>query len=210
MPTRVGRTAPRLGAFQEHGHPYGERRVLQVEAVAPTTERDSRTFQRLPHVTGAAIHRPERMHRVGFQVDAHIRRSPGKTVAPLAWRDSGHGSQRGAFPYGGVPSREQPDQTGKRPAQPGCHWDNRCGSAGPGRKVILIPSWLPFIMPPKHVAAQRTFGAPWFLLQIVCGHWRLLFDSDAVNMHGLEPVTTRIDGDDPTPYPAAPLHRAYG
>ena len=161
-----------------------------------------------PHVTQAALHRPERMHRVGFQVEAHIRRSPGKTVDPLAWRDSRHGSQRGAFPYVGSPPREQSNQTGKRPSQPVWHRDNRCGPAGPGRMVLLIPSWLHFIMPPKHVAAQRTFGMPWFLLQIVCGHWRLLFDSDSVNIHGLEPVTTRIDGDDPTPDPAAQLHRA--
>ena len=35
-------------------------------------------------------------------------------------------------------------------------------------------------------------------LQIVCGYWRLLFDSDSVNMHRLEPVKTRIDCDDPT------------
>jgi len=76
--------------------------------------------------------------------------------------------------------------------------------------VLLIPSWLPFIMPPKHVVAQRTFGMPWFLLQIVCGHWLLPRDADAVNMHGLEPVKTRIDGDDPHPYPTAPLHCASG
>ena len=88
--------------------------------------------------------------------------APGKTVDPLAWRDSGHGSQRGAFPYVGVPPREQPAQTGKRPSQPVCHRDNRCGPAGPGRMVILIPSWLHFIMPPTYVVAQRTFGMPWF------------------------------------------------
>src|SRR5262245_24543997 len=116
----------------------------------------------------------------------------------------------GLYPLQGhhPPPREQPDQTGKRPSQPVWHRDNRCGPAGPGRMVLLIPSWLHFIMPPKHVAAQRTFGMSWFLLQIVCGHWRLLFDSDSVNIHGLEPVTTRIDGDDPSPDPAAPLHRA--
>ena len=32
------------------------------------------------------------------------------------------------------------------------------GQPGRGVTVLLIPSWLPFIMPPKHVAAQRTFG----------------------------------------------------
>ena len=128
---------------------------------------------------------------MGFQVEAHVRRLPGETVDPLAWRDGGHGSQRGAFPYVGVHPREKPDQTGKRPSQPVCHRDDRCGPAGPGRMVLLIPSWLHFIMPPKHVAAQRTFGMQWFLLQIVCGHWLLPFDSDSVNMHGLEPVKTK-------------------
>src|SRR5262245_54952118 len=92
--------------------------------------------------------------------------------------------------------------------QPVCHRDNRCGPAGPGRMVILIPSWLPFIMPLKHYAAQRTFCLQLLLLQIVCRHWFLPFDPDSVNMHGLEPVKTRINGDDPTPYPAAPLHCA--
>ena len=82
------------------------------------------------------------------------------------------------------------------------------GTTDVGQPVILIPSWLHFIMPPKHVAAQRTFCMQWFLLQIVCGHWLVPFDSDAVNIHGLEPVKTRIDGDDPNPYPAAPLNRA--
>src|SRR5262249_24593245 len=67
-----------------------------------------------------------------------------------------------------------------------------------------------YIMPPKHAAAQRTFGMQWLLLQIVCGHWLVPCDSDSGNMHGLEPVQTRSDGDDPNPYPAAPLHCASG
>jgi hypothetical protein len=62
------------------------------------------------------------------------------------------------------------------------------GTTDVGQLVILIPSWLHFIMPPKHVAAQRTFGLPWFLLQSVCGHWLVPCDADAVTMHGLEPV----------------------
>ena len=70
------------------------------------------------------------------------------------------------------------------------------GTTDVGQPVILIPSWLHFIMPPKHVAAQRTFCLQLFLLQIVCGHWLLPFDSDSGNMHGLEPVKTRIDGDE--------------
>ena len=82
------------------------------------------------------------------------------------------------------------------------------GTTDVGQPVLLIPSWLPFIMPPKHAAAQRTFGMQLLLLQIVCGHWLVLCDSDSGNMHGLEPVKTRIDGDDPNPYPAAPLHCA--
>src|SRR5215831_4274967 len=42
MPKRVGRTAPRLGAFQEHSYPHVERRVPPVWAVAPTTDWDDR------------------------------------------------------------------------------------------------------------------------------------------------------------------------
>ena len=45
------------------------------------------------------------------------------------------------------------------------------GTTDVGQPVILLPSWVHFIIPPRHVAGQRTFCLQWFLLQIVCGHW---------------------------------------
>src|SRR5262245_24359991 len=89
-----------------------------------------RTFQLLQHVTQAVIHRPEPMHWMGFQVEAHVPRPPGAPVASPAWRDGGYGSQRGAFPSVGVHPREQPGQTRKRPSQLVEHRDDRCGPAG--------------------------------------------------------------------------------
>jgi hypothetical protein len=72
----------------------------------------------------------------------------------------------------------------------------------------LDPLMVALYNAPKHAAAQRTFGLHLLLLQIVCGHWLVPCDADSGNMHGLEPVKTRSDGDDPNPYPAAPLHCA--
>jgi len=62
MPKHGRLTARCLGACHEHRHPHVERRVPQVEAVAPNTAPDVRIYQRLQDVTSAVIHRPDCAH----------------------------------------------------------------------------------------------------------------------------------------------------
>ena len=143
------------------------------------------------------------MPRMGFQVEAHVRRPQGQQAPP--WRGETAGMAHSAARFHTQVYIPESNPIRPEHAQRSLYV---IGTTDVGQPVILIPSWLHFIMSPKRVAAQRTFCIQLFLLQIVCGHWLVPCDLDSGNMHGLEPVTTRIDGDDPNPYPTAPLNCA--